>query len=177
MTVGFSCTGGGASGLTGGFGTTAGGAAAVIGGRGGIGRSFCSSLSLSWRSTSPGLCTLEKSILGLISAEACRSCAAPEEDFPEKCRLIFSARSSSMALECVRLSETPSSGSTSRIAFAFTSSSLASSLILIRSVFPPGCALSDHIFLTHPSVCDRCQTHDSFSSETCSCSGTSGALA
>ena len=152
ITVGFSCTGGVASGLTGGLGMIGGGAGAMIIGRGAIGRSFCSSRSLSWRATSPGLCTLEKSIFGLISAEADRSEADAVEDFPEKCFLIFSARSSSIELECVRLSVTPSSGNESRIAFAFTSSSLASSLILIRSAFPPGCALSDHISLIHPSV-------------------------
>jgi len=153
-TVGLSCTGGGAAGLTGGLGATTGGAGAVITGRGGIGpRCLCSSRSLSWRATSPGLCTLEKSILGLISPEAARSEAAPVEDFPEKCFLIFSARSSSIELECVRLSVTPSSGNTSRIAFAFTSSSLASSLILIRSAFPPKMCVQAIIYSSPIQVC------------------------
>src|SRR5262249_9150209 len=136
-TVGFSCTRGGATaGFTGAFGATAGGAAA-IGGRGGAtGRCNCSSRSLSWRATSPGLWTLEKSILGLTSGGAGRSRMLAELDLAVKCLLTASASWSSIEDEWVFLSVMPSSGKTSKIAFALTSSSLASSLILIRSAFP-----------------------------------------
>jgi hypothetical protein len=81
---------------------------------------------------------LERSIFGFISAEDCLSLAA-EPDLAEKCLRTFSASSSSIELEWVFFSVTPTSGKTSRIILAFTSSSLAKSLIriFIRSVFPP----------------------------------------
>lgn len=137
--AGFSAAGTG--GATGACGFTAAGAAgfAAIGRAGGAaGCSLCCSRSRSSLATSPGLCTLEKSILGLLSAAALS--LAPEPDFAVKCLRTRSASSSSIELEWVFFSVTPTSGKISRIALAFTSSSLARSLIriFIRFRFPPG---------------------------------------
>ncbi len=136
MIAGFSCTGGGATGgavtgLTGALGGMTGGAAAT-GGRGGTtGRCSCSSRSLSLRATSPGLCTLEKSILGLTSGAGVRSRALAELDLAVKCLRMRSASWSSMDDEWVFFSLMPISGKASRISLLFTSSSLARSLIRI----------------------------------------------
>jgi hypothetical protein len=82
---------------------------------------------------------LERSIFGLTSGADDLS-REDELDLAEKCFRTRSASSSSIELEWVFFSVTPTSFSTSRIALAFTSSSLARSLIriFIRSVFPPG---------------------------------------
>jgi hypothetical protein len=148
MAAGFSAAG--AGGATGAGGFAAGGAAglAATGGavRGaGAGGCCCCFSSLN---TSPGLEILERSIFGLISLEDAFSREA-EPDFAEKCFRTRSASSSSIELEWVFFSVTPTSSSTSRIALLFTSSSLARSLIriFIRSVFPPG-YLRDHKDLT-----------------------------
>jgi hypothetical protein len=82
---------------------------------------------------------LERSIFGLTS-EAEALSREEEPDLAEKYLRTFSASSSSMELEWVFFSATPTASSASRIALLFTSSSLARSLIriFIRSVFPPG---------------------------------------
>ncbi len=140
--AGFSAAG--AGGAAGACGFTAGGATGLAamggaGGRatGGAGCCFCCSRSRSSLATSPGLVTLEKSIFGLLSAGFS---LAPEPDFAVRCLRTRSASSSSIELEWVFFSVTPTSGKISRIALAFTSSSLARSLIriFIRSRFPPG---------------------------------------
>ena len=64
----------------------------------------------------------------------------------EKCPLIFSARSSSMALEWERLSLIPIVGKKSMIVFAFTSSSLASSLMRIKTLYLPDSAHRQTLF-------------------------------
>src|SRR5207237_1891127 len=108
-------------------------------------------------STSPGLEIWERSILVLISSASAR---AVREGFDEdvcasaparKCARTFSASCSSMELECVFFSVTPTSRRTSRMALLLTSSSLARSLILIlliRPLFPPPVPLSLHSNLT-----------------------------
>ena len=90
--------------------------------------------------TSPGLEILERSIFGLTSVADALS-REEELDLAEKCLRTRSASSSSIELEWVFFSVTPTSSNTSRIALLFTSSSLARSLIriFIRSVFPPSC--------------------------------------
>ena len=97
-------------------------------------------------STSPGLEMWDRSILVLISSASAR---AVREGFDEdvcasaparKCARTFSASCSSMELECVFFSVTPTSRRTSRMALLLTSSSLARSLIrilVIRPFFPP----------------------------------------
>jgi len=127
--VGVAATGAGAAGLA----ATAGGLA------GGAGGCCCScSLCLSSFITSPGLEILERSIFGLTSVADVLS-REEELDLAEKCLRTRSASSSSIELEWVFFSVTPTSSNTSRIALLFTSSSLAKSLIriFIRSVFPP----------------------------------------
>jgi hypothetical protein len=153
--VGFSAAGvGGAAGACGfttggaaGLAAAGGAATGRAGGAGGC--SFCCCCSRSSRATSPGLDTLEKSIFGLLSAAVFS--LAPEPDLAVKCLRTRSASSSSIELEWVFFSVTPTSGRISRIALAFTSSSLARSLIriFIRSVFPPGFLLRDHNDLTN----------------------------
>lgn len=136
-TIGFSATGGAGAATAGagaaGLATTAGG---FTGGAGGC----CCSCSLCRSSfiTSPGLEILERSIFGLISLAEALS-REEELDLAEKCLRTRSASSSSIELEWVFFSVTPTSSNTSRIALLFTSSSLARSLIriFIRSVFPP----------------------------------------
>jgi hypothetical protein len=100
-------------------------------------------------STSPGREMCDKSILVLISS----SPRSPrEEDFPDGDKpspaermytRTFSASCSSRELECVFFSVTPTSGSVSRIALLFTSSSRARSLmrtLLIRPFVSPCCS-------------------------------------
>jgi len=89
-TVGFSGTGGGPAGFSGGLGATVGVGVAMAG-RVMTGRCCCSSRSRSCRATSPGLCTLEKSILGSIRGGADRSREGAEEDLAAKCLLTVSA--------------------------------------------------------------------------------------
>ena len=139
--AGFSAAGGGAAGVAfTGAGGTAGGAAttgALAGGAGGC--CCCCSLSLSSLATSPGLEILERSIFGLTSVAGVLS-REDEPDLAEKCFRTRTASSSSIELEWVFFSVTPTSGKISRITLALTSSSLARSLIriFIRSLFPPG---------------------------------------
>jgi hypothetical protein len=140
-TAGFSADGGAAAG--GAAFTAAGGAAggavaagALAGGAGGC--CCCCSLSLSSLATSPGWEILERSIFGLTSAAGVLS-REDEPDLAEKCFRTRTASSSSIELEWVFFSVTPTSGKISRITLALTSSSLARSLIriFIRSLFPP----------------------------------------
>jgi hypothetical protein len=138
--AGFSAEGGGAAGAVfAGAGGAAGGAVAagiLAGGAGGC--CCCCSLSLSSLATSPGLEILERSIFGLTSVADVFS-RADEPDLAEKCFRTRTASSSSIELEWVFFSVTPTSGKISKITLAFTSSSLARSLIriFIRSLFPP----------------------------------------
>jgi hypothetical protein len=140
-TAGFSADGGAAAGGAAftGTGGAAGGAVAgaLAGGAGGC--CCCCSLSLSSLATSPGLEILERSILGLTSAAGVLS-REDEPDLAEKCFRTRTASSSSIELEWVFFSVTPTSGKISRITLALTSSSLARSLIriFIRYLFPPG---------------------------------------
>ena len=127
-----------------GFATTTG---AFAGGADGC----CCSCSL-WRSnfiTSPGLEIFERSIFGLTSVADVLS-REEEPDLAAKYLRTRSASSSSIELEWVFFSTTPTASSASRIALLLTSSSLARSLIriFIRSVFPPSCLLRDHNDLT-----------------------------
>jgi hypothetical protein len=140
-TAGFSADGEAAAG--GAVFTGAGGAAgravgtgALAGGAGGC--CCCCSLSLSSLATSPGLEILERSIFGLTSVADVLS-REDEPDRAEKCFRTRTASSSSIELEWVFFSVTPTSGKISRITLALTSSSLARSLIriFIRSLFPP----------------------------------------
>jgi hypothetical protein len=140
-TAGFSAEGGAATGGAAftGAGGAAGGAVAtgaLAGGTGG--RCCCCSLSLSSLATSPGLEILERSIFGLTSVADVLS-REDEPDLAEKCFRTRTASSSSIELEWVFFSVTPTSGRISRITLALTSSSLARSLIriFIRSLFPP----------------------------------------
>jgi hypothetical protein len=139
---------GGVAGLTGAGGATAGFAAtggATGRAGGGAAASFFWVIALS---TSPGREICDKSILVLISssprngraARAAGDCASAE---PRMWARTFSASWSSMELEWVFFSVTPTSGSASRMALLLTSSSLARSLIrtlLIRPFFSPRCA-------------------------------------
>jgi hypothetical protein len=140
--IGFSATGGagGAGAVTvaagaAGLAATAGDFAATAGG-------CCCSCSLCRSSfiTSPGLEILDRSIFGLTSVADALS-REDEPDLAEKYFRTRSASSSSIELEWVFFSDTPTTSSASRIALLFTSSSLARSLIriFIRSVFPPSC--------------------------------------
>ena len=138
--AGFSAEGVGAAGVafTGAGGAVGGAVAAgaLAGGAGGC--CCCCSLSRSSLATSPGLEILERSIFGLTSVADVLS-RADEPDLAEKCFRTRTASSSSIELEWVFFSVTPTSGNISRITLAFTSSSLARSLIriFIRSLFPP----------------------------------------
>jgi hypothetical protein len=139
-TAGFSADGGAAAGVAAftGVGGTAGVAAGGLAG-GAEGCCCCCSLSLSSLATSPGLEILERSIFGLTSVAEALS-REDELDLAEKCFRTRTASSSSIELEWVFFSVTPTASSTSRIALLLTSSSLAKSLIriFIRSLFPPG---------------------------------------
>jgi hypothetical protein len=129
-------TGGGA---TTGFATTGGGAGRT-GGGGAAAVSFFWVIAFS---TSPGREMRDKSILVLISSStrsgrAARADGVCASDEPRMWARTFSASCSSSELECVFFSVTPTSGSASRIALLFTSSSRARSLIrtlLIRPFF------------------------------------------
>ncbi len=140
-TAGFSADGGtteGGATLTGAGGAAGGAvtAGALAAGAGGC--CCCCSLSLSSRATSPGLEILERSIFGLTSVADVLS-REDEPDLAEKCFRTRTASSSSIELEWVFFSVTPTSGRISSITLAFTSSSLARSLIriFIRSLLPP----------------------------------------
>lgn len=141
-TAGFSAAEGAATGVAAftGAGGAAGAAAAAGGRAGGAGGCCCScSLCRSSFITSPGLEILERSIFGLTSVADAFS-REDEPDLAEKCFRTRSASSSSIELEWVFFSITPTASMTSRIALLLTSSSLAKSLIriFIRSLFPPG---------------------------------------
>jgi hypothetical protein len=99
-------------------------------------------------STSPGLEIRDRSILVLISSASPRELRDGLEEevwasaAARKRARTFTASCSSMELECVFFSVTPTSSRTSRIALLLTSSSLARSLIrilVIRSFSPPPC--------------------------------------
>lgn len=141
-TAGFSADGGAAAGVAAFTGVR--GAAGGAGAAGALaecagGCCCCCSLSLSSLATSPGLEILERSIFGLTSVADALS-REDEPDLAEKCFRTRTASSSSIELEWVFFSVTPTSGKISKITLAFTSSSLARSLIriFIRSLFPPG---------------------------------------
>ena len=131
---------GGATVGVGAFGTAAGGTATGFGGGGAAG---ASALRRNKLATSPGFEMCERSILVLIAGSAVRdppSLAVAPPPCPAKCLRTRSASSTSMELECVFFSVTPTLERTSRIALLLTSSSLARSLIrtlLIRPVFSP----------------------------------------
>jgi len=118
-----------------GFATTAGGAAARAGG---AAASFFCVMAFS---TSPGREMCDRSILVLISSSprsgradrADDDCASDE---PRMCALTFSASCSSIELECVFFSVTPTATSASRMALLLTSSSLARSLIRTLLIRP-----------------------------------------
>jgi hypothetical protein len=147
----------GAAGLAGGAGGTGGfmaGAAGLVssGGAGGGATGICRAGgalgACCWViafSTSPGLEMCDRSILVRMESSG-RGARAFDEPAPlasaclAKCARTRTASSTSMELECVFFSVTPTSGSTSRMALLFTSSSRAKSLIrifCIRSPFPP----------------------------------------
>ena len=138
-TAGFSADGGAAAGVAAFTGVGGAAGVAAVGLAGGAGGCCCCcSLSLSSLATSPGLEILERSIFGLTSVAEALS-REDEPDLAEKCFRTRTASSSSIELEWVFFSVTPTSGKISRITLAFTSSSLARSLIriFIRSLFPP----------------------------------------
>src|ERR1035437_8344871 len=90
-------------------------------------------------STSPGLEMCDRSSLGLNSSAGAREARlVPGSACPAKYFLTRSASSTSMELECVFFSVTPTLMRASRIALLFTSSSLARSLIRIFCI-PPYC--------------------------------------
>jgi hypothetical protein len=156
-TAGFAAAGAGGAAEAGGLTAEGTAGLAATGGAGAAGRAggaggwcCCCCCSLSSRATSPGLEILERSIFGLISEDGALSLVT-EPDLAEKCLRTFSGSSSSIELEWVFFSITPTSSRTSRIALLLTSSSLAKSLIriFISSVLPPGChCLRDHNDLT-----------------------------
>jgi hypothetical protein len=88
--------------------------------------------------TSPGLEMCDRSSLGLNSSDAGRDEArvAPGSACSAKYFLTRSASSTSMELECVFFSVTPTLMRASRIILLFTSSSLARSLIRIFCIPP-----------------------------------------
>ena len=147
-----SVVGGGAAGVF-----AAGGAAAGLvsnggatGGRagGGVGTAGACCFARMAFSTSPGLEMCDRSILVLMASA---SSPRPREVFAElavcvsawawKCARTLSASSTSIELEWVFFSVTPTTCRTSRIALLLTSSSLARSLIriFIRLLLPPFC--------------------------------------
>jgi hypothetical protein len=130
----------GAALATTGFATTGGrftGGATVTAGRGG-GADFAA-ISACLRSriafnASPGLETCERSNLGLASTAAGRGAAvrAPRLKYPRT----FSASSSSMELECVFFSVTPTAVRASRMDRLLTSNSRARSLMRTLLIYP-----------------------------------------
>jgi len=146
---------GGADGAAGAAGFAAAGTAEGLGATGGVagrggtgGAAAASFFCVIALSTSPGREICDKSILVLISSSP-RSGRAPRAEElcasaePRIYARTFSASWSSMELECVFFSVTPTCGSASRMALLLTSSSLARSLIrtlLIRPFcFPALC--------------------------------------
>jgi hypothetical protein len=122
-----------------GFGgaTALGGAAGATGRAGAAG---CAALCVIAFSTSPGLEMCDRSILGLNSSDAAADAREPRLELGSCSAKYFftrSASSSSMELECVFFSVTPTFGRTSRIDLLFTSSSLARSLIRILCCITP----------------------------------------
>ena len=120
---------------TGGAATTGrgdGGAAATAG-RCGAGAAW---RSCSARSTSPGLDTRDRSMLGRFSGS--RRAPEPPRSLPPRVSAprTRSASSPSSELECVLFSVTPTAVSTSRMALLFTSSSRARSLIRTLLIRP-----------------------------------------
>ena len=140
--VAFGGAGADAAGAAGFFSTGAGGAD----GRDGVATGAACCLLISFR-TSPGLEIWDRSILVLIRSVSARLGRAPLDALcasaaARKCARTFSASCSSIELECVFFSVTPTSCRTSRIALLLTSSSLARSLIrilLIRPSVPSTC--------------------------------------
>jgi len=132
-TAGFATTGAAA----GGFGATGGTA-----GRGATGGTAAASFfCVIAFSTSPGREMCDRSILVLISSSprngrAARAAALCDSAEPRMCARTFSASWSSMELECVFFSVTPTCGSASRMALLLTSSSLARSLIRTLLIRP-----------------------------------------
>ena len=129
-------------GATTGLATTAGvGGATGFGGGAAAASFFC----VIARSTSPGREICDRSILVLISSSPRSGRAAFADDIcgspePRRWARTFSASCSSMELECVFFSVTPTCCSASRMALLLTSSSLARSLIrtlLIRPFLSP----------------------------------------
>ena len=93
------------------------------------------------RSTSPGREIFDKSILVLISSSVRAERVAFEDAeassaLPRICRRTNTASCSSMELECVFFSVTPTSVSASRMALLLTSNSRARSLIRILLIHP-----------------------------------------
>ena len=141
-TVGGTTTGGGATGTAG--ASARGGATVTTGGRDGgatLGVGTWGACSACRRSrialaTSPGLDARDRSTLGLPSLlldAVCRD--AGRAPLPRRCVRTRSASSSSIELECVFFSVTPTAVSASRISLLLTSSSRARSLmrtLLIR---------------------------------------------
>ncbi len=139
-----------AGGAVAGFSTGAWAAGAVVT-AGGTARVAAGGTTASFRcviafSTSPGREMCDRSIFVLISSSprAGREPDLPADDEPSAAERMytrtFSASCSSRELECVFFSVTPTSGSVSRMALLFTSSSRARSLIrtlLIRPFVSP----------------------------------------
>ncbi len=134
-----------AAGFTGAAGACAAGFTGSAGFGGATGRAAaggCAVCCVMAFSTSPGFEIFERSIFGLNSScagAALREVDPPPPDCPAKYARTFAASSSSIELEWVFFSVTPTFGRTSRIALLFTSSSRAKSLIriFIRPQFPP----------------------------------------
>ena len=125
-------------------GATAGRAAAGVAWLGGVagrgGAAGWAARCVMAFSTSPGLEMCDRSIFGLNSSAAAadeRELRLPLGACSAKYFLTRSASSSSMELECVFFSVTPTLGRTSRIDLLLTSSSLARSLIRILCCIPP----------------------------------------
>lgn len=134
--------GAGDSGLTAGGGADTGGVTGRAGG-------WVAASVFCWiaRSTSPGREIFDKSILVLISSSG-RAARKLFEDADDSSPLSLkylrtsTASCSSIELECVFFSVTPTAVKASRIALLLTSNSRARSLIrilLIRPIFPPDC--------------------------------------
>ena len=124
------------AGATGGFGGVATTAAGRTGGAAFAAASACLRSRIAF-SASPGLETLDRSNFGLASTAGLL--AEPRLP-PLKYPRTFSASSSSIELEWVFFSVTPTAVSASRIDLLFTSSSLAKSLI--RTLFIPPFSVS-----------------------------------
>ena len=134
--------------------STGGCALGAVATAGGMGRAAAGGTTASFLcviafSTSPGREMCDRSIFVLISSSPRpgREPDLPADDEPSAAERMytrtFSASCSSRELECVFFSVTPTSGSVSRIALLFTSSSRARSLIrtlLIRPFVSPRCS-------------------------------------